>query len=422
MDNKDYLNNLKQDEASLLEGGGTANGGDGGSGQKTPSVCPADSQLPQGGSLCSEQTQSNPWYVDLTREEAAAYSLLMAKERGPLRTRKTAVITAALCSMILLGLAFGEFLAGVTDTFDYFTALFGVLIWLPALYVCLILPHSIRKKAVQHYDRSVSAGIVYAGQLTVTDEYVEKVSPSATAHVRLDDRAYFIETADMMVFITVDSPGLVLPARCLTDEMAVTIRRAADRLPPRNRRFVSRIQPKGEIVTPVEAVKPELLWTATFTYTPEEYVTVARSSILYRFWRMAPAMTPMAFIGALVFGWSGENITPAIGYFLLFMGIFVLMNLAFPLMQNKRRVGMMTAHDLTVKVGFDTTALRMVAPRGSEMPLLWCDVKHVYDRDSFVEIDIVKSAGLLIPKRVIEDIPAFEAALKRCREGKNGEQ
>lgn len=362
------------------------------------------------------QTEKSAWYVDLTREEAAAYALLVARLRGPLRTRKTATITAALCSVILLGLAFGEWMAGVTEAFDYVTALCGVLIWLPALYVCWILPRSIRKNALRQYDRSVSAGIVYTGRLTVTEEYIEKVSPSATAHIRLDERAFFIETADMMVFITPDSPGLVLPARCLTEEMAFAIRRAADQLPPRNRQFVGRIQPKGEIVIPVEAVKPEQLWTATFTYTHEEYAAVARSSILHRFWRLAPAMTPMAFIGALVFGWSGESLTPAIGYFLLFMGIVVLMNLVFPLLQNKRRVELMTSHDLTVKVGFDTTALRMQAPRGSEMPVLWCDVKHVYDNDPFVEIEIVKGSSLPIPKRAIEDIEAFEAALKRCRD------
>jgi len=368
------------------------------------------------------QTEKSAWYVDLTREEAAAYALLVARLRGPLRTRKTATITAALCSVILLGLAFGEWMAGVTEAFDYVTALCGVLIWLPALYVCWILPRSIRKNALRQYDRSVSAGIVYTGRLTVTEEYIEKISPSATAHIRLDERAFFIETADMMVFITPDSPGLVLPARCITEEMAFAVRRAADQLPPRNRQFVGRIQPKGEMVIPVEAVKPELLWTATFTYTHEEYAAVARSSILHRFWRLAPAMTPMAFIGALVFGWSGESLTPAIGYFLLFMGIVVLMNLVFPLLQNKRRVELMTPHDLTVKVGFDTTALRMQAPRGSEMPVLWCDVKHVYDNDPFIEIEIVKGSSLPIPKRAIEDIEAFEAALKRCREGKNGQQ
>ncbi len=368
------------------------------------------------------QTEKSAWYVDLTREEAAAYALLVARLRGPLRTRKTATITAALCSVILLGLAFGEWMAGMTEAFDYVTALCGVLIWLPALYVCWILPRSIRKNALRQYDRSVSAGIVYTGRLTVTEEYIEKISPSATAHIRLDERAFFIETADMMVFITPDSPGLVLPARCITEEMAFAIRRAADQLSPRNRQFVGRIQPKGEMVIPVEAVKPELLWTATFTYTHEEYAAVARSSILHRFWRLAPAMTPMAFIGALVFGWSGESLTPAIGYFLLFMGIVVLMNLVFPLLQNKRRVELMTPHDLTVKVGFDTTALRMQAPRGSEMPVLWCDVKHVYDNDPFIEIEIVKGSSLPIPKRAIEDIEAFEAALKRCREGKNGQQ
>ena len=67
-------------------------------------------------------TEESAWYIDLTAEEAAAYSLLMAKERGPLRTRKTALITAALCSVILLGLAFGEWLAGVVESFDYLTA------------------------------------------------------------------------------------------------------------------------------------------------------------------------------------------------------------------------------------------------------------------------------------------------------------
>ena len=367
----------------------------------------------------SSFTEEQAWYVDLTREEAAAYALLMAKVRGPLRTRKTAVITAALCSVILLGLAFGEWLAaGMTGEFDYFTALFGVLIWLPALYVCLIMPHTIRKKAQQHYDRSVSAGLVYTGRLTVTDEYVEKAGPTATAHIRLDDRAYFIETADMMVFITADSPGLVLPGRCLTQEMAATVRRAADTIPTANRRFIARVRAEGQPVAPVTAEKPCRLWTATFTYTHDEFVTVMRGSILHRFWRVAPMLTPVAFMGALVFGWSGENITPAIGYFLLFMGIVLLMNLVFPLLQVKRRVGLLTAHDLTMKVTFDTTALHVQAPRGSDMPVLWCDVKHVYDRDPFAEIVIEKSGSVLIPKRAIEDIPAFEEALKRCREAK----
>ena len=97
------------------------------------------------------------------------------------------------------------------------------------------------------------------------------------------------------------------------------------------------------------------------------------------------------------------------------MGIMLLMNLVFPLLRVKGRVGMLTAHDLTVKVSFDTTALRLQYPRGSEMPVLWCDVKHVYDKDPFAELVMGKNAGLLIPKRAIPDIPAFEAALERCR-------
>ena len=419
MDNKEIFNNIEQDEASLIEGGGTANGGDGGSQQETPSVCPADSRLPQRGSQSAHQDGTDAWYIDLTREEVADYSLLIAKERGPLRTRKTTLITGALCSLILLGLAFGEWLAaGMQSPFDYVTAICGVLIWAPALYVCLLLPRSIRRKALKQYDRSVSAGFVYHGRLTVTDEYIEKAGISATAHVRLDERAFFIETARMMVFLTADSPGLVLPARCLTEEMVTAVHRAADRIPTRNRRFISRIQPQGQTVAPIEVEKPEQLWTATFTYTPEEFIPVVRGNILHRFWRVAPVMTAVAFMGALIFGGSGESLTPAFGYFLLFMGIILLINLLFPLLQVKGRVAMMTAHDLTIKVSFDTTALRMQTPRGGEISVLWYDVKHVYDRDSYAEIVMDKSSDLLIPKRVIRDIPAFDAVLKRCREGK----
>lgn len=415
MENKEIFSNTEQEKASLCEGGDTANGGDGGSQTETPSVCPTDSRLPQGGSQISQQDSVNDWYVDLTAEEAAAYALLMAKVRGPLRTRKTALVTAALCSLILLGLAFGEWWSGMAEQFDYITAVCGVLIWVPALYVCLILPHIIRKNARKQHERSVSAGIVYTGRLTVTDEYVEKTSPSATAHIGLDERAFFIETADMMAFVAADSPGLVLPARCLTPAMVAAVHRAADRLPPRNRRFIARIQPKGQIVAPVEAVRPERLWTATFTYTNEEFYPVAKGNLLAHFWRTAPVMAAMASLGALVFGWSGDSITPAIGYFLLFMGIFLLINLVLPLLQVKRRVGMMTAHDLTMKVSFDTTAMRVQYPRGSEMPVLWYDIKHVYDRDPFAEIVVNKTSTLLIPKRAIEDIPAFEAALEQCR-------
>lgn len=387
MDNKEIINNIDEEK-----------------------TFPTD-----GGSRSAQPGGTEDWYIDLTAEEAAAYALLMAKVRGPLRTRKVTIITAALCSVIMLGLAFGEWWSGMVDRFDYITAACAVLIWAPVLYLCLILPHSIRRNARKQHERNAAAGIVYAGRLTVTDEYVEKVTPSATAHVRLDQRAFFVETADMMVLASADSLALVLPARCMTDEMAAAVRRAADRLPVRNRRFIARIRPQGQSVAPVAAVKPERLWTATFTYTHEEYVTVVRGNILHRFWQIAPRMTPIAFIGALVFGWSGKSLTPCIGYFLVFMGLLLLLQLVLPLLQVKRRVSMLTAHDLTVKVTFDTVAMRMQYPRGSEIPILWCDIKHVYDRDPFAEIVGPKNANLLIPKRAIEDIPAFEAALAQCR-------
>ncbi len=364
----------------------------------------------------SDPIEEPEWYVDLTAEEYAAFRMLMSRVSGPMRRRLTLIIIALVCCLAMVGMAVSDWvMAGMQGPFDWFTAVCGGLMLVP-VGIWLYLPHHIRKQSLDHHRRSVAAGMVFTGRLTVTPEYVEKAGPTATAHIRLDERTLFLENHEMMVFYTQGSPALILPGRCLTDEMAAAVRRAADVLPPRNRRFIARVQTGGEIVTPVEVQTPEQVWTATFTYTHDEFATVMKNSVLRHFWRMAPWLTAAAMVGAAAFGWNGETLTPAIGYFLMFMGIFLLMNLVMPMLRVKGGMRNLSAHDLTMKVTFDTTALRMETPKSGNNWVLWCDVDHVYDRDPFAEMVLDKNRGALyIPKRAIPDIPAFEAALKRCR-------
>ena len=422
MNNRELFDTVKKDEASFSEGGGITNGGDGGSQKETPSVCPSDSQLPQGGSLHSTESDSTSWLVDLTREEYVAFRYLQAKVNGPLRLRFLWVVLTLLFSVTALAMALEEwYAAGFAGYPDPMLLVLAVLALFPLFYVCLYLPHRVKKTAAAQYDRSVSSGMSFTGRLTVGEDYVEKAGPSATARIPMDERTLFIENSEMMVFINAASPALVLPARCLTEEMAAAVRGAADRMPVRNRKFIARVVTQGHPVTEMPAVSaPEEMWVSTYTYTVEEYTTLTRGMIIAHYWRMAPVNAIYAAVLAVMTGWdmtafTNETLMSCSVNFLLFFGLMTVFNLLLPLSRSKRQAAMLTAHDLTMQVRFDTLALRIKGQKTPESYVLWCDVDHVYDKGDFVEIIHNKRGNLHIPKRAIEDIAAFEAALNRCR-------
>ena len=356
------------------------------------------------------------WIVDLNRDEFVAFRLLLARVNGPLRMRIPTLIVALGCCLLMVGLAMEEWwMAGWQGYPDPVMLAGALLVLLPGFYTWFYVPAKMKSTAGKQYDRSLSAGMTYCGRLTVTPEYVEKAGATATAHVRLDDRTLFIETAEMMAFVTAGSPALVLPARCLTPEMASAVRMAADQLPPHCRRFIARVEPKGEAAQWQETNPPEEVWVSTFTYTQEEYVTVLRGLITQHYWRTAPMTATTATCGALLFGWNDENMLKCIPFFLAIFGALTLFNLVLPLARVKRQVATFSNHDLTMQVRMDTLALRLKVPKGGENWVLWCDVSHVYDKGDFVEFVHDKHSTLHIPKRVIEDLAVFESALDRCR-------
>ena len=362
------------------------------------------------------------WLVDLTREEYVAFRYLQAKVNGPLRLRAMWMVVTTLFCVISLVIALSEwYAAGFAGYPDPVLLAASVLVLLPMFYIWLYLPRKIKKSAAAQYDRSVSAGMSFTGRLTVGETYVEKAGPSATANIPMDERTLFIESGEMMAFINAASPALVLPARCLTEEMAAAVRGAADRLPLRNRKFIARVVTQGHVVTAMpEAVTPEEVWVSTFTYTVEEYTALTRGLITAHYWRMAPINAIYAALLAVLTGWNTDDFTNetlmscGVG-FLFFFGLMTLFNLVLPLSRSKRQADMLTAHDLTMQVRLDTLALRIKAQKSSETFVLWCDVDHVYDKGDFVEIVHNKRGTLQIPKRAIEDIDAFESALNRCR-------
>lgn len=383
---------------------------------------PTDSTKPDcetvgGGTFDAPEGEvAQPWYIDLKKEEFVAFRMLMARLMGPLRQRIPTLVVSVLCFLTLVGYALFEWWSGVVTSPDPVLLVGAALVLIPSLIIWLYVPYHLRRAAEKQYDRSVGAGMDYCGELIVNPDSIEKVGFAVTACLRIDERMRFIEKEDMMVVLSVNAPAIVLPARCLTDEMARAVRQAMEKLPTRNRVFYERVQPQGEVVTPPALKqKPEELWVNTFTYTTEEYAVVMKGIIQQHFWRMAPVMTAGSMMAALAFGYDGESLLPCIWYFLAFMAALILLNLVLPLRRVAGQIEKLSTHDLTMQVRMDTMSLRIKLPKGGENWVLWCDVDHVYEHEKFVEIVHNKKASLYIPKRVIPDLDALDAIIKRCR-------
>lgn len=375
-------------------------------------------QKEAGESIKNAPPEQPAWYVDLTREEFISFRMLLARVNGPLKMRVPTMIMAALCCIALAALALVEWMeAGKQGWPDPVLLVGALLVLLPGFYTWFYVPAKMKKTAGLQYDRSVRSGMSYCGRLTVYPHSIEKAGSTATASIPLDRSTLFIETQEMMVFTAAGSPAVVLPGRCLTEALAGEIRRAADRLPPQNRRFIARLQARGQVVQPPQVTQPEELWVSTFTYTEEEYATVLKGLLIQQFWKMAPLLMATAVVGSYLFGYDGKTLLSCVPFFLVICGVFLLFNLILPLSRVKRQTPHLSTHDRTMQVRMDTMALRLKLPKGGENWVLWCDVDHVYDRDDFVEIVHNKKATLHIPKRCIEDVQAFDAIVTRCREG-----
>ena len=361
-------------------------------------------------------SERQPWLVDLNREEFVAFRMLTARLIGPLRQRALTLVVSLACFVLLGGYAAYEWVVGGWNNYLIELIVGAGVVLIPALIFCVYVPYHMKRQAGKQYDRSVQVGMDFCGELFIYPDCIEKASSTVTASVRLDERMLFIETADMLVVTSMNSPAIVLPARCLTEEMATAVRKATEQIPPRNRRFIARVKARGEQVTKPEVrVKPEELWVETFTYTADEYATVLRDLMRRHFWRRSPMLAITSMIGAMLFGYNGVNMMPVIVYFVMFMLLLVLFNLVLPLRRIKTQAGMLSPHDRTLQVRMDTMLLHQKLPKGGESWVLWCDVDHVYEREDFVEIVHNKEASLFIPQRCIPDLTELDAIVKRCR-------
>ncbi|MBQ5840533.1 MAG: YcxB family protein [Clostridia bacterium] len=364
----------------------------------------------------NEQIPEQEWAVDLRREEYVYSQLLMARVAGPLRTRTFALVASLLLAAILLGTVVVDHQNGYPP--DWITIVMGVVLTASALFLWWFMPWQVKRNAEKQYDRALACGQNFYGTLRVYGDKVEKAGDTVTATIPMDATSFFVEDSRVMVITGRSRWAVVLPARCMTDEMAAAVRQAADRLPLQRRRFIARLQAQGEPVVPVRMEPVPVLWQADVHYTPEEYTDLSRAMLRQRYWRVAPVLGVLSVLAGFVFGWDGRSILPCLLWTLACFALLTLFNYTLPLSRIKRQVPLMQSRDFTVEVRIDSRAVQFGAPHGVRIGVPWSEIRHVYDKGSFVEICDDKQF-FRIPKRCIEDVEAFDALITRCRNEQN---
>jgi len=360
-----------------------------------------------------EQQPNVTFLSDLKKEESVAFTLLQAEVTGPLRRKKATRIMSVTFFLLMGGITLWDW--HMMGKIDPLFACSVPIMWLPALFTEWIVPAMLKKRAAKAYDRAAAAGNTFRGEVRLYPDRIEKVTNIGGTKIPLNGHTLFVETADMLAFFNRFNPAVVLPARCMTEELAAAVRKAADTLPLQNRRFFSCLQPKGEPVTaPAETEPLPTLWECNFSYTEEEAAAVLRRSLIARFWRMSPGMAAVSLLGGLMMG--SHSLWSMVLYFVLCFGVLTLFNLVLPLGRVKQMVGnpaYMEQNRGAVKI--DRYAIRVSMGKEGEMPLPWVENVHVYDKDGFAEIAAGRHTMFYVPKRCITDLEGFNRVITQCR-------
>lgn len=374
---------------------------------------PETEQQPSGEAAAAQP----PFMVDLTRDEYVAFQMEQARIRGPLRFRMASLIVSLMLMAMVVFTLLLDIKSG--NTLDPVLLVTGLLSLVPAVGIWFVLPFTLKRRAGKSYDQARCCGNTFYGELRIFPDHIEKIGEATSAKISLTGQTFFMETKDLMAFTSSTSLALVLPARCMTPEMANRVRMAADRLPMGNRRFVSRFQPQSQPATaPAAAAKPAVLWQEEITFTEEEYASMVKAVMMVRYWRMAPWFTLISVLGGLTFNWDGTRILPSIFGFLFFFLLLTALNLWLPMSRVKRQAAASGQQERTYRITLDEVAFRVEGFTKQEMAVVWSEVNHVYNKDDFVEINLQKYSLFRIPKRCISDFAAFEKVVDSCRKTK----
>lgn len=352
------------------------------------------------------ETGDNAFPVDLSREEYIAFNLLLAKNGGVLRFRRSQLAIFGL----LLGFSVAMLLVEAIrfGTLDAVLILVVAFIVLAGGFLLFGMPAYVKYSAGKAYDQSVLGGHEYYGMVYVYPDRLEKVGGGVTSAVRFSENAAYFETGDMMVLLASGSRAIVLPARCLTAEDAETVRRAVlAGVAPMRQRLLGRLRPgAAHRLPPPPAARDEQdrEWLAlAVEYTPEEFLKMVSDTALRAYVRLLPLYSGVSVVSGVLFGLLSGIPAGLVTFVVIMLGLFLL-NTAGVKARARRSLAVMPEDGLRIRLTLTDRGLVASGTRpGQETRLAWVSIQHAVDREDCVEF-YNSRVFIRIPKRCIPDM------------------
>ncbi len=335
--------------------------------------------------------------ADLTEAEFLQFSMSVARRMGPLKTQKPLMILFGvyfIISVVGCVMDFAE-----TGTVSLFMLAMTGLTILSAVLSLTIMPARIRKGAKASYKTGNLNG--YYGEITVTPHAIMKYIGEETVTIPFTPQTLYIEERDFMSFtIAGQQRSIILPARCMTHDMASQVRKAV---------FAQNVQMDRRVFARMEALAsqpiekrafPDAATTLVqldFQYTPEEAAALHATLVWKRYFTSLPGFSMLSILIGLLLAFLEENL-------LWFPGVSLAMILGYLLLtlfRSKKGGAAAVRTRLTLT---DNGIKAAFSPSGLRQTIGWQGVERAIEREDAVEFIYGGGHLLRIPKRVIDDL------------------
>lgn len=352
----------------------------------------------------TDEVREEGFPVDLTEQEYLAFNMIIARKMGALRTQTPIMILFAVYFAVDVISLVKDYLD--TGTFSLSLAVIALVTLACAVLSATMMPARVKKGAKASFLMNNHNG--YYGEITVTPYAIMKNIGEETVTIPFTEQTIYIEDDGFMAFTTAGQPrSIVLPARCMTEEMASQVRQMVFAPTARlQRRVFARMQANAAEPIPHRSflADPQTLYTLDFQYTGEELSKLFIDTALKQYFQSLPTVAAMSVLAGLLMAMLQEQVLwfPCLSLGIIFGYLLITVIMA------KSRTKRAGENENRTHLSLTDRGMELrVSPSGQRLNFGWQSVERAVERETCVEFFHSGGNLLRIPKRAITDFEEF---------------
>lgn len=351
-----------------------------------------------------EEIREEGFPVDLNEQEFMAFHMALAKKMGALRTQTPIMILFAVYLVVDIVTFVKEYID--TGTFSLSLAIIALVTLACAALSMTVVPARIKKNAKAGFLVGNQNG--YYGEITVTPYAIMKNIGSETVTIPFSEQTLYVEDKEFMAFTTAGQQrSIVLPARCMTPDMAAQVRQAV--FAPNvsiQRRVFARMEARASAPIPRRdfLAAPQTLYLVDFQYTEAELSKLFMDVALKQYFQSLPTVAAMSILAGLLMAILQEQVLwfPCLSLGIIFG--YLLITVITAKNRGKKTDAVQNRTHLSLT---DQGITLRISPSGQHLNFGWQSVERAVEREAYVEFFHSGGNLLRIPKRAIEDFEEF---------------